>query len=458
MDTRLDTRPDTRLDYMDHASYLAFRALGHHPTLHYTWVYDRAVDLDALRRLSDRLHQGRFARVVEAAPGWGGRPRWVRPDAPVPIEVEPAMRPRSQIEQWSVEVSRRPIDPGAGPPWRFGVLRLDDGGSAVAIVVSHTVTDGVGVLLGLREAVEGLDLDLAYPRRGERGRSRLAHWREVIGSLPEKVRALRAVVRQMRAERSLPHRASTAALPAAAPAAEFSAPDPPVRDGAARVVTFVSEASWDACAERLGGTSNVLASALAARLGHHLGRVQQNGTVNLTIPVSVREGDEDLRGNALSSVVVTLDPAEVTHDLRPARAAMKAALSARDANQLPLLAALPLVPFVPVWLLRRLERFALGADVNAVGCSNLGRVTGPVERIDGRPCQYAWGQFNEPGRPTAELARMGGQGFLGVTFSGGRVVINAVAFRPGGDNSDEALLAMVHDVIAEFGLGPPLPW
>lgn len=447
---------DTRLDYMDHASYLAFRAMGHHPTLHYTWVYDRAVDLAALRRLSERLQHGRFARVVEPASVWGGRARWVRPDRPVPIEVEPAPRPRSQVEQWSVEVSRRPIDPVSGPPWRFGVVRLDDGGSAVAIVVSHTVTDGVGVLLGLREAVEGRDLGLAYPRRGAAQGSRLSQWSEVLASLPEKARALGAVVRRMRAERSLPHRESTAALPATPTHTRTTRlPD---RDGAARIVTFVSEAAWDACAERLGGTSNVLAAAVAARLGHHLGRVQRNGTVNLTIPVSVREGDDDLRGNALSSVVVTLDPAEVTRDLRPARAAMKAALSAQDAQQLPLLAALPLVPFVPVRLLRRLERFALGADVNAVGCSNLGRVPDPVERIDGQPCQYAFGQFNEPGRPTAELVRMGGQGFLGVTFSGGRVVINAVAFRPGGDNSDEALLAIVHDVIDELDLGPPLPW
>ncbi|WP_269305252.1 hypothetical protein [Aeromicrobium sp. HA] len=447
---------DTRLDYMDHASYLAFRAMGHHPTLHYTWVYDRAVDLAALRRLSERLQHGRFARVVEPASVWGGRARWVRPDRPVPIEVEPAPRPRSQVEQWSVEVSRRPIDPVSGPPWRFGVVRLDDGGSAVAIVVSHTVTDGVGVLLGLREAVEGRDLGLTYPRRGAAQGSRLSQWSEVLASLPEKARALGDVVRQMRAERRLPHRESTAALPATPTHTRTTRlPD---RDGAARIVTFVSEAAWDACAERLGGTSNVLAAAVAARLGHHLGRVQRNGTVNLTIPVSVREGDDDLRGNALSSVVVTLDPAEVTRDLRPARAAMKAALSAQDAQQLPLLAALPLVPFVPVRLLRRLERFALGADVNAVGCSNLGRVPDPVERIDGQPCQYAFGQFNEPGRPTAELVRMGGQGFLGVTFSGGRVVINAVAFRPGGDNSDEALLAIVHDVIDELDLGPPLPW
>lgn len=456
LDTRPDTRPDTRLDYLDHASYLAFRAMGHHPTLHYTWVYDREVDLAALERLSDRLQRGRFARVVEPAQVWGGRARWVRPDRPVPIEVEDDPRPRSQVEQWSVEVSRRPIDPIAGPPWRFGVLRLDDGGSAVAIVVSHTVTDGVGVLLGLREAVEGRDLGLAYPRCGAGRCGLLSQWREVVASLPEKARALRAVVRQMRAERSLPHRESTPVLPASP--AVVGAPEPPQRDGAARIVTFVSEAAWDTCAERLGGTSNVLASALAARLGHHLGRVQRNDTVNLTIPVSVREGDDDLRGNALSSVVVTLDPAEVTRDLRPARAAMKAALSARDAQQLPLLAALPLVPFVPVWLLRRLERFALGADVNAVGCSNLGRVPDPVERIDGQPCQYAFGQFNEPGRPTAELVRLGGQGFLGVTFSGGRVVINAVAFRPGGDNSDETLLAIVHEVIDEFALGPPLPW
>ncbi len=446
---------DTRLDYMDHASYLAFRAMGHQPMLHYTWVYDRPVDLAALQRLHERLHEGRLARLVDPAPLWGGRPRWVRPEVSVGIEVEQVPRPRAQIQQWSLEVSRRPIDPADGPPWRFGVLPLDDGGSAVAMCVSHTITDGAGFVLAVTEALRDEHPPLAYGHRGGERRSRWTELRDVLRSVPEKFRALGTVVRQMRAERELPHRA-TKALPSTPPATP--ATPVPDRDGAARVITFASAEAWAACAERLGGTPNVLATSVAARIGQKLGRTQADGTVNLTIPVSIRDGDHDLRGNALSSVVVTVDPDEVTRDLRPVRAALKAALTTQDENQLPLLAALPLVPLVPVWLLRRMEKFALGADVNAVGCSNLGPLAEPMWLIDGEPCQYAWGQFNEPGRPTAELARMGGQGFLGLTTAGDRVILNAVAFRPGGDNSDRALLDLVHEVMADFGLGEPLPW
>lgn len=445
---------DTRLDYMDHASYVAFRAMGHQPMLHYTWVYDRPVDLVALQRLSDRMQVGRLARLVEPPPLWGGRARWVRPDRPVSIEVEQVPRPRSQIHQWSLELSRRPIDPVHGPPWRLGVLPLDDGGSAVAMCVSHTITDGAGFVLGIAEAVRDEHPELLYPRRGSRRPRRWRELRDLMVCLPEKFRAVRAVVRQMRAERELPHRASSVALPATA----SSTSPVPERDGAARVTTFASASAWAACAERLGGTPNVLATSVAARIGQRLGRTQQDGLVNLTIPVSIRDGDHDLRGNALSSVVITVDPDEVLSDLRPTRAALKAALTSQQANQLPLLAALPLIPLVPVWLLRRMEKFALGADVNAVGCSNLGPLAEPMWLIDGAPCQYAWGQFNEPGRPTAELAQMGGQGFLGLTTAGDRVVLNAVAYRPGGDNSDAALLDLVHEVMLEFGLGEPLPW
>lgn len=452
---------DTRLDYMDHASYLGLRAMGHQPMLHYTWVYDRPVNMDALRQLNERLQHGRLSRLVEPARWWGGRHRWVRPEGVPPIEVEETPRPRTEIQQWSLEVSRRPIDPRDGPTWRFGVLSLDDGGSAIAMVVSHTITDGAALVLAIEEAMRGERLDQPYPRRGEHRPRRRDELRDLIGSIPEKVRALASLIRQTRADRELPHHESKPSLPAKVSTATGSMPRPtpaPERDGAARIVTFVDSTAWKASADRLGGTSNVLAMSVAARIGQRLGRVQQDGRVNLTIAVSIRDGDDDLRGNALSSVVVTLDPDEVVEDLVPARATVKAALTSHEARQLPVLAGLPLTPLVPVWLLRRLEKFALGADVNSVGCSNLGPLADAMWVIDGAPCQYAWGQFNEPGRPTAELARMGGQGFLGVTTAGDRVVLNVVAFREGDDNSDKALLRLVHEVMADFDLGDPLPW
>lgn len=444
---------------MDHASYTAFRAMGHHPVLHYTWVYDRPVDVAALQRLSERLHRGRLARLVQPSPTWGGRHRWVRPDEHARIEVERSTRPRSQIQQWSLEVSRRPIDPEVGPPWRFGVLSLDCGGSAVALVVSHTVTDNGAMMAALAEALGERDPGV-YPRRGAVRRSRWGELLEVITSVPEKVRAVVLTLRRVRSGRRL----STVAPRPPAPQGRLYTPPQrpptasPCLDGAARAVTFVPETAWAACAERLGGTPNVLATAVAARLGQRLGRTQQDASVNVTVPVSIRKGDDDLRGNALSYVVVNLDPDVGPVDLRPARAALKAVLTAQVDSPLPLLAALPLVPLVPVWLLRRLEKFALGADVQTVGCSNLGRVSDRVMQIDGAPCQYAYCQFNEPGRPTAELARMGGQGFLGVTTSGGRVTVNSVAFRPGADNSDAALLDLVHAVLDDFGLHERLTW
>ena len=39
---------DNTLDYIDQASFLGLRALGHGPVIQFTWIYARDVDLDAV--------------------------------------------------------------------------------------------------------------------------------------------------------------------------------------------------------------------------------------------------------------------------------------------------------------------------------------------------------------------------------------------------------------------------
>ena len=49
---------DNTLAYIDQASFLGLRALGHGPVIQFTWMYGRAVDLDALRRFHRNLGHG----------------------------------------------------------------------------------------------------------------------------------------------------------------------------------------------------------------------------------------------------------------------------------------------------------------------------------------------------------------------------------------------------------------
>ena len=67
-------------------------------------------------------------------------------------------------------------------------------------------------------------------------------------------------------------------------------------------------AEWDARAKSLGGTSNSLFAGFASRLGVLSGGAfRGDGAVTLSFPVSERT-ENDSRGNALTTAVVTLRP------------------------------------------------------------------------------------------------------------------------------------------------------
>ena len=55
---------DNTLAYIDQGSFLALRALGRGPLIQFTWIYDRAVDLDGLRRFHANLGFGLLGRRI----------------------------------------------------------------------------------------------------------------------------------------------------------------------------------------------------------------------------------------------------------------------------------------------------------------------------------------------------------------------------------------------------------
>ncbi len=78
---------------------------------------------------------------------------------------------------------------------------------------------------------------------------------------------------------------------------------------------------------KLGGTSNSLFAAIAAKLGQAFGRVDDEGMVRLQFPVSERTPGGH-PANALSGMTVMIDPAGVTTSLCDVRAELKRSLAA----------------------------------------------------------------------------------------------------------------------------------
>lgn len=445
----LDAPVGNTLAYLDQAAFAALRAV-HQALIQVTWVYDRAVDVDGLRRFHQNLGYGLLGRRIERSPVPFARDHWVKAPPPSDDDIDFAAtaRPRDQIKAWADERVRLPIDPEWGPGWHLGVLPLEDGGTAVSLVTTHTLVDAIGFLEAITDAAEGRRRDLGYPAAGSRTPIRAVRedLRETIKHLPDVAHALAAVVRRARRDRK-ELGSSTKASP---PAPKATGNDPLVEVPA--LTAYVDSADWDALAKSLGGSSNSLAAGIASRLAVMAGRVKEDGTVTLRFSISLRT-EGDTRGNALTAVDITVDPNRPLKDLGEMQAEITAGiLTAMEDPDNEWLAPLPLAAMTPRWALRRVAGMALGGSTLPVTCSNVGEFSGPANRPDGTDADYISVRNLEPDMKLSVLEAMGGQLFLASGRGREKVFLRVSGYLPGRRNTIDDLRELVSLTLAEFDL------
>jgi hypothetical protein len=437
---------DNTLDYMDQASFRGLQVLGRAPLMQFTWIYDRPVDIDGLRRFQRNLGHGLLGRLIECSPLPFGRHRWVSALGPADLDIAAQDRGRSEVWTWADERICLPIDPENGPAWRLGVQPLTDGGAAVTLVVSHSVADGFGFSLSIADAAKGIRRELQYPPPGSRTRRQalIEDGRQTVRSLPGVAKAVIAAARVARTEGD---GLATSMRPSAGQ----------VTRGKERPVVLPTVAAyfdldhWDERSRSLGGTSNSLFGGLGARLGQILGRMDDNGHVRLTWPVNERI-DGDTRANALTfGGVMTADPTKVTDSLVELRAEMKRTLTALSESRNDLSAPLPLVPFTPKVLARLVDKM-INKVGSPIGCSNLGELDPAVNRPDGTDADYITLRLLEPQITNRILDRMGGYLFLVSGRVHRQIFVTVAAWTVGGVNTKESLRDSVRRALAEFQL------
>ena len=133
------------LDLYDQTFFIGERATRSTNMLQCVWIYDRAIDIDGLRRFHRHLAQGRLSRRIEPSPLPFGRHRWVSPTDQSDLEIVENPRPRSEFDAWLSEQTDTGLDAEHGPGWHLAVLPFTDGGAGVSLVISHCLTDGVGL-------------------------------------------------------------------------------------------------------------------------------------------------------------------------------------------------------------------------------------------------------------------------------------------------------------------------
>ncbi|WP_059020035.1 hypothetical protein [Mycobacterium sp. M26] len=437
---------DNQLAYIDQASFLGLRALGHSPQEQFCWIYDRPIDIDALRRLHANLGYTLLGRLIERSPLPFGRHRWVAAAHQADLDVAPAPRPREEMLAWFDEQMYKPIDPEHGPAWRMAVLPFTDGGGAVTLIVSHSVADGSAAVLSVVAALHGHKIDLGYPppRSRPRGRALREDLREIVRALPEMKTALGAAIKLGREESSGPKPA-----PGEKPPVDHS---PGAKDLTIipTVAAYVPCEVWDAHAASLGGTSNSLVAAVATRLGKARGRIGPDGLVTINFPVSERTLT-DTRANALTGMTIQGNPDEVTTSLTGLRTSVREGFKSLEKESNKLIAPLPLIPLTSKRLLRRLGGMAQGVD-KSVGCSNVGEIPEDVSRIDGGEATSFWARGVEWPTTREQFDEMGGSLMVASIRMAGTILVLAQSWRAGGPNTKEELAEQFDQALKDMGI------
>ncbi|OBI55518.1 hypothetical protein [Mycobacterium sp. E787] len=440
---------NTTLDLFDQTFATLERATKVLGQLQCVWVYDRAIDLDGLRRFHRNLRRGRLSRRIERSALPFGRHRWVSAGGQCDLEIVATPRPREEFDEWLREQAATPLDVERGPGWHLAVLPFTDGGAGVSLVVPHALTDGIGLCDALADAALGRHDPINWPAAGSRRRWRALREdaRQAARDLPDIGRALKAAARLARPEDDGPVQAAPQPALSAGPDESITLPTETI---------FVGADEWDARAEALGGTSNSLLAGLAARLARRVGRVTPDGSVTLAIPVNERTAD-DTRANAVANVDITVDPARAATDLREIRAATKRALTRRAEVTDNRRELLSLVPLMPQRLVRRIVGVAAGSPT-AVVSSNIGVVDPDAYRPDGtRADQFAI-KAPHPDVSTAIMDRFGGMLSLASGRVNGEVFVSVVAYQPGRSHSNAALRQALSGALSDLALTATIGW
>ncbi|WP_416366944.1 hypothetical protein [Mycolicibacterium gadium] len=439
-----EKRPDNQLAYLDHGLFAQHRAVGRNNVIQCVWVYEHTINLEEVRRFHRNLGHGLLGRRVERSPLPFARHRWVLDRGPSDIEFEHFARPRAELSDWADERSQLPIDAESGAGWHLGLVFLQDGSTAVSLVLSHYLLDGLGLVVALVDAMLGNKRHLGYPppRARPRLRAVVQDARQTVRDAPQVARALRVTTKLARSNREM-----TAQTPAPRP---ITASDEAVV--VPGITIRIDLAAWDTRAKALGGTSNTLGAGLVAKLGYHLGRRRaSDGAVTLQLPVNERT-EGDTRANAMSFARVTLDPTLLTKDLSDARSAIKQALQAQREMPDDSLQVAWLVSFTPKRALKRMDD-RMVADPNfPVFYSNLGDVGSVVNRLDGTDAEFATARVTGQRQTRRWLERMGGQMTVQSLRIPGSVVISVNAYQPGAENTKAALRELAAHTLAEFDL------
>lgn len=463
-----------RLGPDDHLFLIMERLMGASTTPQLIWRIPvdpddpSAVDkgLGHVRRVADRLADGRMSRHVHRIPG-PARDRWhFTPDVGL-ISITDREIPADSQSDWVDSRLREPLDSVKGPTWCLCAAPTSDAHLLVSLVWTHVISDGASAIRAIIEAVD--EVNGVQPEEAPESMPDkvLDQVRDTFTLFVQSSLAVADLVHSTLKNRRRPKNTEHDVQPhRAEPAEQAATPEDTTADGTVTVPSVsvhLDAAAFAETARSAGGTPNSLFQAMTLGVLAASGRVADGDTVPVSVPISMRDTPEltgDLRANATTGATlpVTVSP-EIHQDLSHLRIAAKDAYRAvteqESSGPNHTVSLTELAQALPDSLVKRL---ASGATLPLCLASNLGD-SGPsfstlgfgTEPVGGRPVTVAPRMALQAGSRRQIIARRGGLSAWAMQF-GPTLALSFTSLDPVHVDDEEHLHDLVSGELKRWGL------
>lgn len=363
-----------RLSVIDEMFLRSHQGLGTPIAMQGLWRTADVVDHQLLQGIHAALARGPLGRRVIRSRVPGARP-WFRVDtAALPLAYASRRIPAQEVLNWA-DTQAPNLDPARGPGWRLSATTIDDGGTMVSLVCSHTLADARGLALAVDRALTGG----ANPSPEQH----ISDWADA--------RRQWAIVTKGTARAIGGLMTGRETLPPKPPAPQ---PTRTQRSRPRSAILSVPAGEWDDAAAGNGGTANTLFVAIVAHIlwtaGHAAAPIQ------ISLPVDARTSADI--ANAMTMTEATVAPGDSLAVIRD---------TCRKAYAHPMTspAGFPeeLVQVLPARLAHKLSE---GAGERDALCSNIGELPAALSSLGGHRTVGVATRAVHPGITSAQLDRL----------------------------------------------------
>lgn len=423
----------------DQVMVLAREAADQDAVIQVLWSYDRPIKISQVRAFHQRLCAGPLSRRITRKRLPIGRDRWRWQNGlEQNLTIGTDVLSSSQMTAWMDDEVERPLDPFEGPGWRLSCQCFDNGKTIAALTISHCIADGANTLRAVDSAVTN-HVAIRQSREHPEEASLLQELKQILQDCWDCIRTLPSLA-------VLGMRGMVKLIPSSI-VRKSSRPYPSVReqvqrtkhDAFTRLTTLsvsIPMEDWHEACRRTRSTTLSLIIRIIGSIALDNSRYRHD-RLSLMIPMgSKSQESEDAANTVRLARIAVPTHLFVGDDLRELRKLLNAALVKARREPDFYESVLPVVPFIPMALFKRLYNAVTQQELDLpISVSHMGVLPDSVLSLDGLPADDFCCRGVDRFPRTGELERRGGVLTILSTEVDGRMILNFISHQVGRDNS-----------------------